>query len=74
MQALSKKLCFEYTLPKSMGLTPEECVLFASALDLEKGSSNLPLLREDLVEIGIEVRSTGFGGDVIRILAVTSEE
>ena len=57
-------------------MTPEECVLFAIALDLEKQAQDPPLLRDDLVEIGIEVRSSesGFGGDVIRILVVTSEQ
>ena len=54
-------------------MTPEECVLFAIALDLEKRAEYPPLLRDDLIEVGIEVRSleTDFGGDIVRILAVT---
>ena len=55
-------------------MTPEECILFAIALDLEKRAEYPPLLRDDLAEVGIEVRSldTNFGGEVIRILAVTA--
>ena len=57
-------------------MTPEECILFAIALDLEKRAEYPPLLRDDLAEVGIEVRSldTNFGGEVIRILAVTAQE
>ena len=60
-------------MPKSAGMTTEECVLFAMALDLEEDVKQLPFLRIDLIEIGVEVRSS-LMGDVVRILVVTSTE
>ena len=54
-------------------MTTEECVLFAMALDLEEDVKQLPFLRIDLIEIGVEVRSS-LMGDVVRILVVTSTE
>ena len=57
-------------------MTVEECVLLALALDNEeskyRNSFDLPLLRFDLCEIGVEVRST-LHGDLVRILLVTNE-
>ena len=40
-------------------MSAEECVLFAIALDLESGIdiSQIPLLRDDLDEIGVEMRT-----------------
>ena len=39
-------------------MTPEECVILAIALDLEKHTEYPPLLRNDLLEVGIEVRNS----------------
>ena len=61
-------------MPKVVGMTPEECVLFAVALDVEIGSeTQSPLLRDDIVEVGVSVSSNDLG-DVVRILVVTEEQ
>ena len=74
IQSESRKLCYEYCLPKIIGMSAEECVLFAIALDFEQGiGKESPLLRDDIDEIGVEVRS-GSMSDVVRILVVTNEE
>ena len=40
----SKYLCYEYSVPKLVGMSVEECVLLAIALDLESGSQESMLL------------------------------
>ena len=57
-------------------MSAEECVLFAIALDFEQGiGKESPLLRDDLDEIGVEVRKrSGSMSDVVRILVVTDEQ
>lgn len=79
--AKSKKLCYEYCFPKIIGLTPEEAILLAVALDYENstpdgtdGQIESPLLQDGLLEAGVEVRTVGMGGDVLRLLLVTSVE
>ena len=52
----SKKLCYEYSVPKLVGMSAEECVLLAIALDLECGTQKCSILMNDLVEIGVEVK------------------
>ena len=71
-QTKSKNLCYEYCLPKIIGCTPEEVVLFAVALDLENGAVKSPLFQDGSLEVGISVVSTG-RCEVIRILVVTNE-
>ena len=47
-----KNLCYEYCVPKMVGMTAEECVLLAVALDYEIGKRESPLLSDNIVEIG----------------------
>ena len=60
-------------MPKFIGMTPEECIILAIAFDFESGKSSSSLLRDDIIEVGVEVRSSDMA-DVIRILVVTKEE
>ena len=71
--AESKNLCFEYSVPKMVGMTAEECVLLAIAMDLEFGKTESPLLSDGIIEIGIQVYFNGMM-DILRILVVTAEE
>ena len=50
-----QNLCYEYTIPKPVGTSPEECVALAVALDIENGETMPPLLMDDIVEIGVIV-------------------
>ena len=69
----SKNLCYEYCIPKMVGMSPEEVVLFAVALDLEAGAIKSPLFQDGSLEVGIQVVQKGMT-EVIRILVVTDEE
>ena len=66
-------MCFEYTLPKFPGMTSSECIILALAIDYESGKKQSALLRNDIIEVGVEVRE-GAAGDVVRLLVVTREE
>ena len=56
-----------------VGVSPEEVVLLAVALDLEAGSIKSPLFQDGSLEVGVSVVSKGHS-EVIRILVVTNEE
>ena len=71
-QNQSNNLCYEYCLPKIIGCSPQEVVLFAVALDLESGAVKSPLFQDGSLEVGISVVSKGLS-EVIRILVVTNE-
>ena len=56
-----------------VGISPEEVVLFAVALDLESNAIKSPLFQDGSIEVGIAVSNTEYA-EVIRILVVTDEE
>jgi hypothetical protein len=45
--------CYEYTIPKQAGVTPEELILLAVTLDIESGMNNSPLLAEKIKQIAV---------------------
>ena len=68
----SKNVCYEFNLPKMPGMTAEECLLLAIAVDLEH-DQKCALLAENVIEMGATVEA-GNMVNIVRIVVVTTEQ
>ena len=64
--------CFEYIVQKFMGMTAEECVILAIALDFHTGKDKPPLAGE-VVEVATMEQESG-AMTCVRILVVLDKQ